>query len=556
MSKTIDVIQVSNDTFSDVFATVSLLANAFLTTVTVAANSTGELTTGNGFVVGTLGANTLVASTIRGGDVSTSNALVVASNLTINGAALRINSNVDVVAASLNVSTNSTVSVVSVQSNSSMAWLTLGGASANISSNVIISGKGFKLPTGNTLNRPSAAANGFIRFNDETSLLEMYVGAAWQSFVAYSNTFSASAVAFVPAGSVAANNVQAAIVELDSEKLALAGGTLTGNVVINRNGLTLPTAQNGTILQVAQPDSNNVIIEFDSFEAYNQIIGRRTAGGNGSRAAIANNDLILKVSGAGYDGTGYGTESISIQLTSAGAHNTSSKPTKLVIQVTSAGSNTPFTVSTHDETGLTVNGSFTSNTVSTANAAANNILANNVTIGANLVANGALLTSLNANNLSSGTIPAARIPAANTTSTGGVLLANTSEFTTGTSNTKVLTPGQVFGAAVETTLTYSGTTVITTGDTGLDMSDFINAVITLTQNSTLGAPQNIKVGQSGCIRIVQDGTGSRTLSFHADWEFAGGTAPTVSTAAAANDLLFYHVLASGRVFASLVRAVS
>ncbi len=47
----------------------------------------------------------------------------------------------------------------------------------------------------------------------------------------------ASAVGFTPAGSIAANNVQAAIEELDNEKLALTGGTITGDLTIGDGAL-------------------------------------------------------------------------------------------------------------------------------------------------------------------------------------------------------------------------------------------------------------------------------------------------------------------------------
>lgn len=557
MSKTIDVIQVSNDTFNDVFTTVSLLANAFLSTVTVAANSSGELTTGNGFVTGVLGANTIVATNIRGGNVATSANLIVTSNLTVNGATSRFNSNVEIVAASINIASNSTVSAISVQSNSSATWINFGGSWANVTANLILSGSGLRLPVGNSSTRPASANSGFIRFNDETSLLEMYVGSDWQSFVAYSNTFTATAVYFEPGGIISANNVQAAIEELDAEKLSLTGGTLTGNVVINRNGLTLPTSLDGTVLQIGQPNSNNVIVELDSFEAYTQILGRRTAGGNGSRSAIGNNEVILKLSAAGYDGSGYGTESATVQLVSDGTHNTSSKPTKVVVSVTANGSTSTSNVMVINSSGVSVTGNIVSDSyITAASLGANAATINNLVVNTSLIANGALLTTINASAISSGTIPAARLPAANSTTIGGVSIANTVEFTSGTSNNKVLTPGQVFNSALEVTLTYSGNTIVTTGDAGLDMSDFINGVITLTKHSTLGEPLNVKPGQSGCIRIVQDGTGSRSLAFHTAWEFIGGIAPSISSAANSEDLLFYHAIAPGRVFGSLVRGVS
>jgi hypothetical protein len=47
---------------------------------------------------------------------------------------------------------------------------------------------------------------------------------------------SASQVAFTPEGTIAANNVQAAIEEVNNEKLALAGGTITGNLEIGTAG--------------------------------------------------------------------------------------------------------------------------------------------------------------------------------------------------------------------------------------------------------------------------------------------------------------------------------
>lgn len=108
---------------------------------------------------------------------------------------------------------------------------------------------------------------------------------------------------------------------------------------------------------------------------------------------------------------------------------------------------------------------------------------------------------------------------------------------------KVLIADTTWAAGAEVTLTDSATIAV-------DMSTFINAVVTLAGNRTLGNPTNEKVGQQGYIRVVQDATGSRTLSFGTDYEFAGGTAPTLTTTANAEDLLFYMVLATDRVFIS------
>ena len=74
-----------------------------------------------------------------------------------------------------------------------------------------------------------------------------------------------------------------------------------------------------------------------------------------------------------------------------------------------------------------------------------------------------------------------------------------------------------------------------------DMDDGNNATVTLGGNRTLDNPSNITVGQSGSIFIVQDGTGSRTLSYGSAFDFASGTAPTLSTAANAVDRIDYVV---------------
>ena len=79
------------------------------------------------------------------------------------------------------------------------------------------------------------------------------------------------------------------------------------------------------------------------------------------------------------------------------------------------------------------------------------------------------------------------------------------------------------------------------GTITLDFGSSNNFKMTLTGTSTLGAPTNASGGQSGSIFILQDGTGSRTLAYNAVFAFAGGTAPTLSTAASGQDALLYYV---------------
>ena len=83
-----------------------------------------------------------------------------------------------------------------------------------------------------------------------------------------------------------------------------------------------------------------------------------------------------------------------------------------------------------------------------------------------------------------------------------------------------------------------------------------NFSVTLGGNRTLANPTNLTAGASGCIWITQDGTGSRTLAYGSQWDFTGGTAPTLTTTAAAVDCLAYSVQSSSRITATLITNLS
>lgn len=66
------------------------------------------------------------------------------------------------------------------------------------------------------------------------------------------------------------------------------------------------------------------------------------------------------------------------------------------------------------------------------------------------------------------------------------------------------------------------------------------AKVTLTANRTLGAGSNAVAGQFVSLLVIQDGTGSRTLSFNAVYEFTEDTAPTLTTTASKGDLFVFR----------------
>ena len=66
------------------------------------------------------------------------------------------------------------------------------------------------------------------------------------------------------------------------------------------------------------------------------------------------------------------------------------------------------------------------------------------------------------------------------------------------------------------------------------------AKVTLGANRTLGAATGAQAGQFVSLLIIQDGTGSRTVTFNAAYEFKDDTAPTLTTTAAKGDLFVFR----------------
>lgn len=89
-------------------------------------------------------------------------------------------------------------------------------------------------------------------------------------------------------------------------------------------------------------------------------------------------------------------------------------------------------------------------------------------------------------------------------------------------------------AAVEQTLTDAATIA-------WNMDDGSAAKVTLGNNRIMGAPTNLRAGATYVLMIIQDAAGSRTItSWNSVFKWAGGTAPTLSTAANAKDILSFY----------------
>ena len=96
-------------------------------------------------------------------------------------------------------------------------------------------------------------------------------------------------------------------------------------------------------------------------------------------------------------------------------------------------------------------------------------------------------------------------------------------------------------------LAETDTDTSNTGSVTIDFSAHQNFVLTLTGNVTLANPSTEAVGQAGVFVFIQDGTGSRTLSLGTDYESPASGGITLSTAAAAVDVVPYFVKAANSI---------
>ena len=85
-----------------------------------------------------------------------------------------------------------------------------------------------------------------------------------------------------------------------------------------------------------------------------------------------------------------------------------------------------------------------------------------------------------------------------------------------------------------------------------NLNDANNFSVTLGGNRTLANPSNCTAGQSGIITITQPAGSTHTLVYGSYWKFSGGTAPNLTTAASAVDVLAYYVESATRITATLI----
>jgi len=316
--------------------------------------------------------------------------------------------------------------------------------------------------------------------------------------------------------------------------------------------VTLPASQ--TIHTSASPSFENV-----SISGTLTVGGITSIGGSlvGTSATFAD-----KVSVSALAVTGITSIGGSLVGTSATFNNHVSSSTLAVTGITSIGGSLVGTSATFDNhvsastlavTGITSIGGSLVGTSATFN---DHVSVSSMTVTGNVTATqfyggGANLTGVSATkatNVSGGfaVLTSAQISA--DVSIGGSLYVHVAE------GIGVATPlGQIHIAknAIADVVSLTDAVSVSIG-----FANGQNFSLTLAGNRTLDNPTNCVTGQVGSIFIIQDGTGSRTLSYGTSWEFPAGTAPTLSTSAAAVDRLDYIVRTSTAVQSVLSKEYS
>ena len=108
-------------------------------------------------------------------------------------------------------------------------------------------------------------------------------------------------------------------------------------------------------------------------------------------------------------------------------------------------------------------------------------------------------------------------------------------------NTKALTASYIADDLITSAkLNYSEATLTDQATVTWDASTQDVCKLTLGGNRTMAAPTNNTTGQFISILVIQDGTGSRTITCNAVYEFASDTAPTLTTTANLGDVFVFR----------------
>jgi hypothetical protein len=310
MSRQLNIVNTATDTFDNWVSKtndVVLLVNTDV--VTVQQNSVGDFTTGNGFVIGILGSNTLVSTNIRGGNVETSATLNITSNANFTSSQVNSTSNVYFQSANVYIKTLANTTFegnVYVYANTSQQILS------------IISNSGHYSISANV-------ANGFF-INGNTSL---YGALSTNLAATFSNTVSVT-------GATVLSNTLNVVGAINVQSTANVGGTLgvvgaaTFNGTMSVNGAatysntiavtgnatfsnTMSVTGNATFVNVFASYANITSIQANSLT----VAGNLTVNSTGAFGVYYSNNITSSTNGYFANSTliAIGNTSVNTQIT-------------------------------------------------------------------------------------------------------------------------------------------------------------------------------------------------------------------------------------------------
>lgn len=112
--------------------------------------------------------------------------------------------------------------------------------------------------------------------------------------------------------------------------------------------------------------------------------------------------------------------------------------------------------------------------------------------------------------------------------------ATAAEVRAGTDDTLQITPENLVEAALPWAALTDAATI------AWDMALYWNTAVILGGNRTMGVPTNAKGGMTYVLEVLQDATGSRTLSWPSNYDFGAAGAPVLSTGANKRDIVFLY----------------
>jgi len=558
-------LQLSNSTLN-VNGTFAI-GGVNLTATVSSLNATSDISGGEGYVV-VSGTNVYKRSFSAGNGINITSNDGVASNTGI--ALTSTISNVQsfgasaVSATTLDVSktiTSSIVSAVDIR-GTTVSAVTLKGANATIVSTV---SAGFFVGDGSGLTNVPSAEGGTVNAVVAGTGLNATVNGVTSTTVNASGTINVDAnqsfgTVSVSTGLIVPQGAITFSVPISGTSAVFTGDVSAANVYAGTNvfvgGTAVPTAANvAAVSALTSVNKADIATNVAAITSANTVIAAVSALTSVNKAAITSINSIIG------DGGNYATSAelatVSAALaTSIGNSNTNIAAVSVLTSVNAAAITSANTVigavSVLTKTNLDAITSINTVVGNVSSTLATSIGNSNTAIAAVSVLTSVNLARIVATSAALATSIGTRLPLAGGTITGTVSAQSVYVSALGANTSATLGKRiRVDGAAIADIVSLTDGANIS-----VDFNSGQNFAVQLAGNRTIDNPTNCVPGQTGSIFVIQDGTGSRTLSYGTNYKFPGGTAPTLSTGASACDRIDYITFTSTNIHAVATLNVS